>query len=218
MDLWTFWLDAIRGLLAFLSSDIGLGAGLGIIVMTVLVRTAILPLTWGAAYRGYVRQKKLQRLRPELEKLKQRFSGESQLYLQHLTSLYRNHGLKLVDGASILGALAQMPILLGIFQVLRAGPSTGRFLWISNLARPDLWLALVAGLATTLLVAANPELPENLRLVMIMIPAILAFMAALKFSSALALYWTTTNFYSALQTATLHFVVSRRIRSGALTI
>lgn len=218
MDLWTWWLDAIRDLLAFLSTGVGLGTGLGIIAMTVLVRTVILPLTWGVAYRGYVRQRKLQRLRPDLEKLKEQFSGDSQLQVQHMMSLYRKHGLKLADGTSILAALAQMPILLGIFQVLRAGPTNGRFLWVSNLARPDLWLALVAGLSTTLLVAANPDLPENLRLVVIMIPAILAFITALKFSSALALYWTTSNFYSALQTAVLHFVVARRVRSGALTI
>jgi YidC/Oxa1 family membrane protein insertase len=218
MDLWTLWLDTIRSLLVFLSVGIGLGTGLGIIAMTVLVRTALLPLTWRMAYRGYIRQKTLQRLHPELEKLKQKFSGEPQLYVQQMTSLYRKHGLRLADGNSILGALAQMPVLLGVFQVLRAGPVSGRFLWIANLARPDLWLALVAGLATTLLVAANPELPENLRLVMIMIPAIFAFMAALKFSSALALYWTTTNCYSALQTAILHWVVARRVRSGTLTI
>ena len=218
MELWTFWLDSIRSLFVFLSTGIGLGTGLGIIVMAVLVRTLILPLTWGAAYRGYVRQKVLQRLRPELEKLRERFAGESQLYFQNMTALYRQHGLKLVDGTSILGTLAQMPILLGVFQVLRAGPVSGRFLWISNLARPDLWLALVAGLATTLLVAANPDLPENLRLIMIVVPAIFAVIAALKFSSALALYWTTTNVYSAVQTSILHFVVARRIKSGALTI
>jgi YidC/Oxa1 family membrane protein insertase len=133
-------------------------------------------------------------------------------------SLYGKHGLKAVDGATLLGAVAQMPILLGMFQVLRAAPLSGRFLWIANLARPDLWLALLAGLATIVLVAANPDLPQHLRAIMIMVPAILAVIAALKFSAALGLYWTTTHLYSALQTVILHWIVARRLRSGALTI
>jgi len=218
MDLWTLWLDAIRSVLSFLSTGSGLGLGLGVIAMTITVRTALLPLTWVIGWRGCVRQKRLQGLQPELEKLKEQFSGDSQSYTRHMMSLYEKHGLKLVDGTALLGALAQIPVLLGIFQVLRAVPLGGRFLWVANLARPDLWLALLAGLATTLLVVANPDLPQHLRLIMIMIPAILAVITALKFSSALALYWTTTNLYSALQTAILHWVVSRRIRSGVLTI
>src|SRR5262245_42561142 len=122
MDLWTLWLDVIRSCLNFLSTGTGLGTGLGIIVMTIAVRTAILPVTWTVAYRGYVRQKRLQRLQPEIEKLREKFAGDPQSYARHMTSLYGRHGLKLVDGTSILGTLVQMPIFLGISQVLRAGP------------------------------------------------------------------------------------------------
>jgi membrane protein insertase Oxa1/YidC/SpoIIIJ len=67
MDLWTLWLDAIRSLLGFLSAGTGLGLGLGIIAMTIVVRTALLPLTWVVAWRGCVRQKKLQRSQPEID-------------------------------------------------------------------------------------------------------------------------------------------------------
>ena len=218
MDLWTLWLDAIGSLLAFLSTATGLGTGVGIIVMTLVVRTAILPLTWVVAYRGYVRQKKLRRLQPELEALKKKFAAEPQIYAQHMLATYNKHGLKPIDGASVLAALAQAPILFGVFHVLRAGSVSGRFLWIVNLARPDLWLALAAGVATTLLVASNPDLPGQLRAFMILIPAVLIVVTALKLSSAVALYWTTANLYSALQSVVLHFVVARRIRSGALTI
>lgn len=218
MDLWTMWLDAIGSLLAFLAVSLGLGTGLGIVVMTVLLRTVILPLTWIVGYRGYVRQKKLQRLQPELQRLKEKFSTDSQLYARHMLALYDKHGLKPIDGTSLLGALAQAPIFLGVFHVLRAGSGGARFLWIANLARPDLALALVASLATAVLSATNSELPENLRWAMIVIPAILTFMAALKFSAAVAVYWTVSNVYSAIQTAVLQFIVAQRIRSGALTI
>jgi membrane protein insertase Oxa1/YidC/SpoIIIJ len=66
--------------------------------------------------------------------------------------------------------------------------------------------------------AANPDLPEQMRVLLILIPSILAAIAALKFCSALAAYWTVSNCYSAVQTGALHYVVARRIRSGPVRI
>jgi hypothetical protein len=48
-------------------------------------------------------------------------------------------------GRAIVGALVQMPLLLGVFGALRSGAAHGRFLWMSDLAKPDLALAIVAG-------------------------------------------------------------------------
>jgi membrane protein insertase Oxa1/YidC/SpoIIIJ len=52
MELWTIWINAIQGILDFLSSQVGLSAGCSIVVMTLLLRAAVLPLTWSSAYRG----------------------------------------------------------------------------------------------------------------------------------------------------------------------
>jgi membrane protein insertase Oxa1/YidC/SpoIIIJ len=57
-----------------------------------------------------------------------------------------------------------------------------------------------------------------MRLLLILVPSILAAVAALKFCSALAVYWTVSNCYSAVQTSVLHYVIARRIRSGAVSI
>jgi membrane protein insertase Oxa1/YidC/SpoIIIJ len=43
------------------------------------------------------------------------------------------------------------------------------------------------------MMAANPDLPEQMRLLLILVPSILAAVAALKFCSALAVYWTISN-------------------------
>ena len=58
MELWTQWLNAIHGLLMVLSSGVGLGTGLGIVALTLLLRTVILPISWPISYRGSIRQKK----------------------------------------------------------------------------------------------------------------------------------------------------------------
>ena len=217
MALWTEWLNFLSGFLGFLSSQVGLGEGLAIIALTFLVRTMILPLAWPGAYRGCIRQKKIARLQPELHRLKEQFGDQPRLYAEQLAALYRKNGMSATDGRALLSALAQLPILLGVYNVLRKG-LRGRFLWAADLSRPDPWLALLAGLATVLLMSANPDLPEHMRLVLIIVPSILTVIVALKVASALSLYWTATNCYSAVQTAVLHRIVARRIRSGALKI
>lgn len=218
MNFWTLWLDAIRGLLDLLSSEAGLGLGLAIAAATLLLRAALLPISWSAGYRGCVRQKKMMRLQPELQKLKERFAGKPDLYMQHMTELYRQHGLTLVDGKSLLAMMIQTPLLLGMYQVLRTAGEGVRFLWVPNLLKPDTALALLAALTTALMMAANPDIPEQMRMLMIIVPSIIAFIAALKFCSALAVYWAASNCFSAIQTAAIHFVVGQRIRAGRLQI
>ena len=99
-----------------------------------------------------------------------------------------------------------------MFQALRDAGDGVRFLWVPNLLRPDVALALIAGLTTALMMAVNPDLPEQVRLFMIIVPSVIAIVAALQFSSALAIYWATSNTFSALQTVLLHAVVRRRVR------
>jgi YidC/Oxa1 family membrane protein insertase len=218
MELWTYWLAAIQSLLTFFTSQVGLGAGLGIVALTLVLRTAILPISWRVAYRGSIRQKKILRLQPALARLKLECGDVPQDYAQRTMKLYQEHGVSVMDWRGILGSLVQMPLFLGVYQTLRAGADGARFLWVATLSRPDPWFALMAGLTTMLVMAANPDLPEHMRLLLILVPSILAAVAALKFCSALAVYWTVSNCYSAVQTGVLHYVVARRIKSGAVSI
>ena len=132
--------------------------------------------------------------------------------------LYQDNGISVMDWRSMLGALVQMPLFLGMYQTLRAGANGARFLWVETLARPDPVFALLAAVTTMLMMAANPDLPEQMRVTLILIPSILAAIAALKFCSALAVYWTVSNCYSAIQTGALHYTIARRIKSGAVKI
>jgi YidC/Oxa1 family membrane protein insertase len=217
MEMWAQWLNFIHGLLAFLSSTLGLGAGFGIVALTLLLRTVILPVSWRIAYRGTIRQKKMSRLQPELQRLKSECGDKPAVYAERIMKLYQAHGMTVMDWRSVFGSLVQMPLFLGMYQTLRAG-FKARFLWVETLARPDPVFAVLAALTTVLMLMANPDLPEQMRVMLILIPSILAAIAALKFCSALAVYWTVSNCYSAAQTSVLHYVVARRIKSGALKI
>jgi YidC/Oxa1 family membrane protein insertase len=201
-----------------LAADVGLGVGLAIVVTTVLIRGLVLPLAWPVAYRASIRQKKLAKLQPELRALREELGNQPELYLRKLTALYEVHGLAMFEAKGLFAAAAQMPLFLGMFQVLRNAGDGVRFLWIPNLLRPDFALAMIAGLATALMMAMNPDLPEHVRVLMIIVPSILAVIAALQFSSALAIYWATSNAFSAIQTLVLRAVVRRRIAAGLVRI
>jgi YidC/Oxa1 family membrane protein insertase len=158
------------------------------------------------------------RLQPVLKRLKDECGDEPRVYAERLMKLYQEHGMTAIDLRSIAASLVQLPLFLGVYQTLRAGLSGARFLWVETLSRPDPWFALLAGLATLIMMAANPDLPDQMRLILILVPSVLAAMAALKFCSALAVYWTVSNSYSAVQTGVMRYVISRRIRSGTLSI
>jgi membrane protein insertase Oxa1/YidC/SpoIIIJ len=89
---------------------------------------------------------------------------------------------------------------------------------VSNLAKPDFLLAIIAGASTAAMMFLNPDLPEQMRALLIVVPALLALWAALQFGSALAIYWTTSNCFSMLQTAVTRRVIEKRIRSGVIQI
>jgi membrane protein insertase Oxa1/YidC/SpoIIIJ len=93
MELWTQWLDAIRELLNWLSSDLGLGLGLSILVLTFGMRTALLPISWLGAYRGAIRQRKMAKLQPALAEIKKRCGADPNQYLRQMKALYADHGL-----------------------------------------------------------------------------------------------------------------------------
>jgi YidC/Oxa1 family membrane protein insertase len=218
MEIWTYWLTVIHGLLTCLSTHFGLGTGLGVIVLTLILRTLILPISWSSAFRACVRQKKMARLQPQLQRLRQECGAQPQLYAARLRDVYRTHGMTLMDWRALAGALVQFPLFLGMYQSLRGLANGARFLWIQSLSRPDIWLALLAGLTTLWMMSANPDLPQHMRVIMIAIPAVFTVIAALKVCSALAIYWAVSNCYSAIQTTALHYVVEKRIRAGTISI
>ena len=217
MSLWTSWVELISALFDLLTTDVGLSAGLGIVALTLLLRAAVFPITWQSAYRGYVRREQLLRLQPELDAAKQRFANDPKRYAEAVLAVYRRNGVELFDGKSLLAALAQTPILLGVFTALRQGLAQGRFLWVADLAKPDVLLAIVAGVTTAFLTLAAPELPEHLRAVMLIVPAVLLTLMALKLASAIALYWATSNVFTAAQTVAVRALVRRRVAAGRLT-
>lgn len=217
MELWSAWVGTLQGILEWLAAA-GFSAGFAVVLLTLILRFALLPLTFTVASRSLIHRRRLKALEPRIRALGERYRQDPAAGTAAVLKLYRSEGVSPVDLRSMFGGLVQMPVWLGMFHLLRGGWRQVRFLWIESLARPDFWIALLAALSMALVAAANPDMPESTRALMMVLPAALTFVFALKFASALGLYWMVSNVFTAAQTLIVHRVVSSRIRNGAIRI
>ena len=83
---------------------------------------------------------KMQALKPELDKLKEKYKGDQQAMGQAQMELYKKHGVNPLGSCWLM--FLQMPIFLGLYYCLqesihfRLAPFWP--LWIDNLAAPDM--------------------------------------------------------------------------------
>ncbi|MFN4261928.1 MAG: YidC/Oxa1 family insertase periplasmic-domain containing protein [Gemmataceae bacterium] len=115
--------------------------GLCIIMLTILVRGALFPLSRRQALQGREMQEKMAKIAPEMKKLKEKYRNDFQALTQAQQELYRRHGIN--PFATLGGCLllfVQMPVFLGLYFALQESIflRLASFLWIENLAAPDM--------------------------------------------------------------------------------
>ena len=116
--------------------------GLNIIMLTVLVRLGLMFFSRKQQIIGARAQQKMAAIQPELEKLKKKFEGDQQGFNQAKTKLFLEAGV-LNPKAQLAGCgllFAQMPIFMGLYFCLQESVffRLSPFLWINNLAAPDM--------------------------------------------------------------------------------
>ncbi len=110
--------------------------GLTIIVLTVLVRGLMFPVSRRQALMSI----KMQALAPEMKLVQEKYKDDPTKRNQAVMELYRKHGVNPLG--SCLPLLLQMPIFLGLYYALQESIHfrLAPFLWIQNLAAPDMLL------------------------------------------------------------------------------
>ncbi len=120
--------------------DLGLGFGLIILLLTLLVKAVILPLT----YKSYMSTAKMRAIRPELEAINAKYpKQEDAMKKQQATmELYQKVGISPMGGC--LPLLIQMPILWAMFRFIPASIELRGegFLWADDLSTYDSVLEL----------------------------------------------------------------------------
>jgi YidC/Oxa1 family membrane protein insertase len=182
--------DPMRALIFAAAQLFGGSLGGGILAVSLTARFAFMPLTLRLARRAQARQKVLDRLNPEIAQLKKRFAQRPDKFAEAVHAVYQREGIQPVDPQAVLGGLARLPVLGGIYGALRSIRRLGAFGWIADLAKPNLPLALLvtAGSATSAYIASHGGTTRTVALSAIVGSAIgLAFLWHM--SSAVALSW-----------------------------
>src|SRR5919107_3927868 len=109
MLFWSPFLDVLRAVLFAFAHVCGGSLGGGIVVLSLIVRLALLPLTYRLAVRTHEHQAALRRLKPQLDTLQQRYGTQPLRLAQETRALQARNGIGMAPKGTLLGALVQMP-------------------------------------------------------------------------------------------------------------
>jgi YidC/Oxa1 family membrane protein insertase len=218
-------IDFFEAILIFFHDSIGIGWGFSIILLTILVRAILLPLT----FKQFHSMQRLAQLQPEMKKVQERFKNDKERMNQEMMKFYREN--KVNPFASCLPMVAQFPVFISLYYMLRTdlrrdicpqlngegtpnfdnpipcGPTgDSKFLFIHDLTDKATGSTLViliilyvgTQLFSTLLMSTTTD--KTQRYIFLALPFIFVTFV-IQFPAGLLVYWITTNTWTIVQQA-----------------
>lgn len=186
-------------LLYSITESLGFGSyGLAIILLTIVIKTLLYPLT----AKQMQSMKAMQMLQPKMKKIQEKYRDNQQMMQQKMAELYQNAGVNPLAGC--LPMLIQMPILMGMYYALfnfDYGGAEPSFLWLPSLSQTDpIYILPVLSALTTFLQQkiSMTETTQQTKMLMIILPLFIGWIS-LNFPSGLVLYWVTMNVVQIIQ-------------------
>jgi YidC/Oxa1 family membrane protein insertase len=179
--------------------------GISIILLTLVVRTTIWPL-YNKSNRS---MKRMSKLKPEMDKLREKYSDDPTKMNQETMKLYKKYGVNPIGGC--LPMLLQIPIFFGFYRMLQYSVELRHqeFLWVQDLSQPDTFIILglpinilpiVMTISSFLQMAMMPKTGDKMQQRIFMFMPFMFLIFCYNFASALALYWTVQNIFTIFQT------------------
>ena len=181
--------------------------GFAIIAMTFVIRLLIWPL-----YRkSYMSMKRMSLLQPMMNEIKQRCGDDRQRASMEMMNLYKKYNISPLGGC--LPMLLQIPIFFAFFYVLQTAAELrgAEFLfWVTDLSQPDTVchifglplniLPFIMAASMVAMMKMSPSAGDPMQQKIMKFMPVVFFLFCYTYPSALALYWTTTNIISIIQT------------------
>lgn len=165
--------------------------GIAIILITVIIKVALLPLTFVQLNS----MRKMQQLAPMQKKLQEKYKNDKEKLNMELMKLYQESKVNPMSGC--LPLLIQFPFIIALFRLLQSyNFGEAGFLWIKNLGAPDTTyiLPILAALTTYLQAKiSTPASPDNPAGSTNIVMALFIGWMSIKFAAGLALYWVVSN-------------------------
>lgn len=193
--------------------------GLDIILLTLIIKLLLWPLT----QKSFVSMKRMQKLQPQMQRLKDKFGDDKTRLNKEMMDLYKRNKVNPLGGC--LPMLLQFPFFIGFYNALLTPIELrhASFLWIKDLSRPD-WeslpfslfgfdagipvLVLLMGASMFIQQWMSPAIGDpNQRRMMMLMPLIFTVIFV-SFPSGLTIYWFINNLLSILQ----QYMINRKER------
>jgi YidC/Oxa1 family membrane protein insertase len=207
-NLFSPLVNILGATLLFFHQALGAPWWLSIVMLTVIVRSLLFPLT----VKQVKSMRAMQDLKPEMDKVRAQYRDNVQKQREEMARVYQERGVNPLGGC--LPILVQMPIFIGIFYVIRQFGGTpghsapqypsftdGGILWFQDLSHADPTYLLpiisaVTMLAATEITSKNVE-PQQRWLMRLLPIGFTAFL--LYFPAGLFVYWITSNLVTLVQ-------------------
>lgn len=211
-------IDIANGVLKFFHDNAGLSWGMSIIALTVVTRAILIPLT----YKQLKGMRALQALQPQIKELQEKYKNDKQRMQQEMMRFYKEN--KVNPFASCLPLLAQLPVFITLFYVLRhelpedIGCKAGHcgaeasFFFINDLTAKatggELIALLILYVGTQLVsgMVMSITADKSQRTMMFLLPLVFVPFI-LNFPAGLILYWITTNFWTIGQSFVIQKII-----------
>jgi YidC/Oxa1 family membrane protein insertase len=196
--------DLLTWVLTHLHDTVGLTWAWSIVGLVVIVRMLLVPLT----VRQIHSMQNLQAHAPEMKAIQQKYKHDKQRMNQEMMAFYKENQIN--PAASCLPMLAQFPIFIGLFFVLRDfddeilplyPASSTEWLGLIDITEDTkvgwgpllIVLYAISQLTSSYLMSQNMQPAQRVMLLVLPI-AFIPFV--LNFPSGLMLYWLTTNLWT----------------------
>ncbi|MDT8893373.1 membrane protein insertase YidC [Halomonas sp. I1] len=182
--------------------------GWSIVILTLLVKTALWPLS-AKAYKSMARMRKLG---PEMQRLKEQYGDDRQKMSQEMMKFYQKEKINPLGGC--LPILVQMPVFIALYWMLLESVELRHapfMFWITDLSVKDPFFILPILMGASMFVQQllNPTPPDPTQAkIMKLLPVVFTFFF-LWFPAGLVIYWVVNNITSIAQ----QYFITRKIEA-----
>ena len=203
--------NVLETVVVFLYQNVIANYGIVIILLTIIVRLILTPLTITQT-RSMARMQKIQ---PQLKELQKKYKDDKQKLQQETMAFYKENNVNPLAGC--LPLILQMPVFFALFQTLRSPTEKVtsvvggniNFLWL-KLDEPDPYYILVILMVATMFLSTKLSTtdPKQSK-IMYILPVVFGFISW-QFPAGILVYWVTTNVWSIGQ----QWIVNRIVKRG----
>ena len=178
---------------------------LAIVMLTVVVRTLLFPLT----YRQVKSMRKMQDLKPEMDEVRARYKDDVPKQREEMTKLYQERRVNPLGGC--LPIFVQIPIFLVLYYTIRQFDKldsfqTGGLFWFKDLTLADPLFILPGVYVLTMMASQELAMRNTVaqqKQIMRLMPIVFGFFLA-RFPSGLFVYWVSSNLITLCQNCLIY--------------